>query len=100
MAIFKYKQRSGTLYDPKLLLRFSGTIIHIKTRFLGSWLIHSNNDLTHMVQAKRTDVSVHANNAYRAADVQLYSFLSLAVDRCELSSSYVSSGGTDHVPPE
>jgi len=53
-----------------------------------------------MVQAKGTAVSVHAIKAYRAADVQLYSFLTLAVDRCELSASYVSSGGTDHVPTE
>jgi hypothetical protein len=49
-----------------------------------------------MVQAKGTAVSVHAIKAYRAADVQLYSFLSLAVDRCELSASYVSSGETNH----
>ena len=53
-----------------------------------------------MVQAKGTAVSVHAIKAHRAADVQLYSFLSLAVDRCELSASYVSSGGTDQVPSE
>jgi len=63
-------------------------------------LIHSNNDLTYMVQAKGTAVSVHAIKAYRAADVQLYSFLTLAVDRCELSASYISSGGTDPVSPE
>ena len=53
-----------------------------------------------MVQAKGTAVSVHAIKAYRAADVQLYSFLTLAVERCELSASYVSSGGTEHVPSE
>jgi hypothetical protein len=48
--------------------------------------------LTHIVKAEVIAVSVHAIKAYRGADVQLYAFLSLAVDRRELSASHVSSG--------
>jgi len=64
------------------------------------WLIHSTTDLIHTVKAKGTAVSVHAMKEYRGADIQLYSFLTLAVDRCDLSASYISSGGTDPVSPE
>ena len=64
------------------------------------WLIHSTSDLTHIVKAKGTAVSVHAMKEYRGADIELYTFLSLSVDRCELSASYVRSGVTDTVSPE
>ena len=56
------------------------------------WLIHSTTHLTHIVKAKGTAVSTNAMKEYRGADVQLYSVLSLAVERCKLSASYVSSG--------
>ena len=46
------------------------------------------------MKVKGTAVSAHAIKEYRVADVQLYAFLTLAVDRCKLSVSYVSSGGT------
>jgi hypothetical protein len=42
--------------------------------------------------SESTAVSVQANKAYTAADVQLYIFLSLAVERSKLSASYVSGG--------
>ena len=64
------------------------------------WLIHSTTDLPHIVKAKGTAVSVHAMKEYRGADVQLYSFLSLAVEGCNLSASYVSSGEQPSVPAE
>jgi len=78
----------------QLLLRFSVTTVNTKSWFPWSWLMHLTTDLTHTVKAKGTAVSVHANNTYKGGDVQLYSFLPLAVDRSELSSSYVSSVGT------
>jgi len=56
------------------------------------WLIHSTNDLTHIVKAKGTAVSAHAMKEYRTADIQLYPFLTLAVDRCELSASHTNCG--------
>ena len=43
------------------------------------------------MKANGTAVSVRTNNAYSGADIQLYSFFSLAAERCELSASYVSS---------
>jgi hypothetical protein len=49
-----------------------------------------------MVKAESTAVSVHTNKEYRGTEVQLYSFLSLAVDRIKLSASYVSCGGNNH----
>jgi hypothetical protein len=64
------------------------------------WLIHSNTDLTHIVKAKSTAVSANAMKEYRGVDVQLYSFLSLAVERCKLSASYVSSGKQPSIPHE
>ena len=51
------------------------------------WLIHSTTDSTHIVKAKGTAVSVHAMKEYRGADIELYTFLTLAVDKCGLSAS-------------
>ena len=63
------------------------------------WLIHSTSDFTHIVKTKGTAVSVHAMKEYRGAYIQFYTFLTLAVERCDLSVSYISSGGTDPVSP-
>ena len=89
-------EKWGTILS-KLLLGFSVTTVNTKSQFPWSSLIHSTTDLTHNMKATGTAVSVPAIKTYRGAEVQLYLFLSLAVGRCELSASYVSSGGTDTV---
>ena len=56
------------------MLVSSVTTVNTKSWFLWLWLIHSTNDLTHIVKAKGTAVSAYAMKEYRGADVQIYSF--------------------------